>query len=52
MRGSRVSECLRWNADSVLATATLREILDALKSTYCGSIGVEYMYITETEQKR
>ncbi|HVK55702.1 MAG TPA: thiamine pyrophosphate-dependent enzyme, partial [Burkholderiales bacterium] len=32
--------------------ATLREILDALNKTYCGSIGIEYMYITDTEQKR
>ncbi|SFW24616.1 2-oxoglutarate dehydrogenase E1 component [Nitrosovibrio sp. Nv17] len=32
--------------------ASLREILDILRQTYCGSIGVEYMYITDTEQKR
>lgn len=32
--------------------ATLREILQALRQTYCGSIGVEYMYIADTEQKR
>ena len=32
--------------------ASLREILDALRSTYCGYVGVEYMYITSTEQKR
>ncbi len=32
--------------------ATLREILDILQSTYCGSIGSEYMYITSTQQKR
>ncbi|HEY6281595.1 MAG TPA: 2-oxoglutarate dehydrogenase E1 component [Burkholderiales bacterium] len=31
---------------------TLREILKAVKETYCGSIGVEYMYITDTSQKR
>ena len=33
-------------------TATLREILDALKKTYCGSVGIEYMYISENAQKR
>ena len=30
----------------------LREILRAVKETYCGSIGVEYMYMTDTKQKR
>jgi 2-oxoglutarate dehydrogenase E1 component len=30
----------------------LGEILQILRETYCGSIGVEYMYITDTEQKR
>ncbi len=30
----------------------LREILRALRETYCGSIGVEYMYITDPAQKR
>ena len=34
------------------AEAPLRQILDALNSTYCGSVGVEYMYITNTEEKR
>ncbi|MDB5866015.1 MAG: 2-oxoglutarate dehydrogenase subunit [Betaproteobacteria bacterium] len=32
--------------------ATLREILDFLKDTYCGTIGVEYMYMTDMPQKR
>lgn len=32
--------------------ATLREIIDSLRATYCGNIGVEYMYITDMEQKR
>ncbi|HEX8874681.1 MAG TPA: 2-oxoglutarate dehydrogenase E1 component [Nitrosospira sp.] len=32
--------------------APLEEILRTLRQTYCGSIGVEYMYITDTEQKR
>jgi 2-oxoglutarate decarboxylase len=31
---------------------TLREILDRLRSTYCASIGVEYMHIQDPEQKR
>jgi 2-oxoglutarate dehydrogenase E1 component len=32
-------------------TATLRQILDRLVHTYCGSIGVEYMHIQEPAQK-
>ncbi len=32
--------------------ATLREILNALSTTYCGTIGSEYMHITDTEHKR
>lgn len=32
--------------------APLAEILQILRQTYCGKIGVEYMYITDTEQKR
>ena len=32
--------------------ASLREILEALRQTYCGSIGTEYMYIPDTTQKR
>ena len=31
---------------------TLREILDRLRSTYCGSIGVEYMHIQNPQQKQ
>ena len=30
----------------------LREILRAVKETYCGSVGIEYMYISDTRQKR
>ncbi|MGB0127091.1 MAG: 2-oxoglutarate dehydrogenase E1 component, partial [Rhodocyclaceae bacterium] len=32
--------------------ATLREILEALRQTYCGTIGPEYMYIGDIAQKR
>jgi 2-oxoglutarate dehydrogenase E1 component len=31
---------------------TLREILDQLKKTYCGYIGVQYMHIDDVEVKR
>jgi len=31
--------------------ATLREILEILRETYCGTIGVEYMYIADPERK-
>ena len=30
----------------------LRKILQLLQRIYCGNVGVEYMYITDTEQKR
>src|SRR5689334_20402453 len=30
----------------------LRDIVSAVKKTYCGTIGVEYMYISSTEEKR
>jgi 2-oxoglutarate dehydrogenase E1 component len=32
--------------------ATLREILQILRDTYCGTIGAEYMYISDMAQKR
>ncbi len=31
---------------------TLREIVDRLRNTYCGSIGVEYMHIQDPQQKQ
>jgi len=31
---------------------SLREILQALRETYCGSIGAEYMHITDPTEKR
>lgn len=33
-------------------TMKLGELYDALKRTYCGSIGAEYMHITSTNEKR
>jgi 2-oxoglutarate dehydrogenase E1 component len=33
-------------------TATLRELIAELQAVYCGSIGAEYMFITQPEQKR
>jgi 2-oxoglutarate dehydrogenase E1 component len=31
---------------------TLREIVQALRETYCGSVGAEYMHVTEPTEKR
>jgi 2-oxoglutarate dehydrogenase E1 component len=31
---------------------SLRELLNALRETYCGTLGVEYMYTTDMTQKR
>ncbi len=31
---------------------TLREIIKGLRETYCGSVGIEYMYISDPAQKR
>ncbi len=33
-------------------TASLRDLLNALRDTYCRSIGAEFMYITDPAQKR
>ncbi|MHB8345911.1 MAG: 2-oxoglutarate dehydrogenase E1 component [Acidiferrobacterales bacterium] len=33
-------------------TARLRDILEILQRTYCRSIGAEYMYLTDTAEKR
>jgi multifunctional 2-oxoglutarate metabolism enzyme len=49
-----------WDLDREFSTgtlgplhiATLREILDQLRSTYCGKIGCEYMNIQHIEQKK
>jgi 2-oxoglutarate dehydrogenase E1 component len=34
------------------STATLKEILAALKATYCEKVGIEYMHIQELEQRQ
>ncbi|HYD29616.1 MAG TPA: 2-oxoglutarate dehydrogenase E1 component [Azospirillaceae bacterium] len=34
-----------------LESATLRQIMDVLRKTYCGCIGVEFMHIQDPEQK-
>ncbi len=31
---------------------SLRELMNALRETYCGTLGAEYMYITDQNQKR
>ena len=33
-------------------SATPRELIDVLRRTYCGTIGYEYMHITDLEQRR
>ena len=37
---------------AVAESATLREILEACRQTYCGTIGAEYMYLSDVQQKR
>ncbi|MDW7487376.1 2-oxoglutarate dehydrogenase E1 component, partial [Klebsiella pneumoniae] len=32
--------------------ATLAEMIEAMEAIYCGSIGVEYMHIVDTKEKR
>ena len=43
-----------FNTGSLFAATeiSLREIVHIIKTTYCESIGAEYMHINETEQKR
>ncbi|WP_207855944.1 2-oxoglutarate dehydrogenase E1 component [Sulfurisoma sediminicola] len=38
--------------DMGVEEATLREILETLRSRYCGHIGAEFMYIADVAQKR
>ncbi len=44
----------RFNTGSLAAPAemTLADIIAQLQKTYCGSIGVEYMHIPDTQEKR
>ncbi|MBT8420636.1 MAG: 2-oxoglutarate dehydrogenase E1 component, partial [Gammaproteobacteria bacterium] len=44
-----------FNADRLFddsQKATLREIIETMRTIYCGPIGAEYMYITATDQTR
>ncbi|NBB51319.1 2-oxoglutarate dehydrogenase E1 component [Rhizobium sp. CRIBSB] len=34
-----------------LETGTIRQVLDLLKRTYCGNIGIQFMHIAEPEEK-
>ena len=34
-----------------LEKATLRQILEVVKQTYCGTVGIEFMHIQDPEQK-
>ncbi|HVN83520.1 MAG TPA: 2-oxoglutarate dehydrogenase E1 component [Candidatus Binatia bacterium] len=44
----RVVECSRFRG---LQTATVRDLIAALRATYCESLGVEYMEIADKEQR-
>ena len=32
--------------------ATVREIVDTLRANYCGNVGLEYMHIADTEERK
>ena len=32
--------------------ATIKQLLDAVRETYCGTVGVEYLYLSSIEEKR
>jgi 2-oxoglutarate dehydrogenase E1 component len=32
--------------------ATMREIVDILRANYCGNVGLEYMHISDVEERR
>ena len=35
-----------------LQSATVRELVDVLRANYCGKIGLEYMHLTDLEERR
>ena len=35
-----------------LRTATVRELVDILRANYCGNVGLEYMHISDVEERR
>lgn len=43
---------LAGRADEPMRVATLRQILETLRQTYCGRLGCEYMHIQHPEEKR
>jgi 2-oxoglutarate dehydrogenase E1 component len=50
----RIDPSTLFNTGSLFAPErmALREIIDLVKKSYCGSIGTEYGHITDTKQKR
>ena len=40
------------SSSSSTAPMKLRDIVAAVKKTYCGTVGIEYMYISSTDEKR
>ena len=45
----RVIECGSFRG---CATATLRELIDRLRATYCRTLGVEYLHVQDREQRQ
>ena len=35
-----------------LETATVRDLVDILRANYCGNVGLEYMHISDVEERR
>jgi len=49
--GERLDRKVFLNKVLGLETATVREIVDILRATYCGTIGIEYTHISNPEKK-